>query len=295
MSDLAATLRVLEPYPGIFTYYDGRIDGKRLHSEGPNWLDDGAFSLGTASYAIVDGAEALVYDTHMSLDHARAIRAHLTGRGVTQIRVVLSHWHNDHVAGNAVFADCEIIALRLTADLLQSHRDELATQPPAISPLVMPNRLFEHELHLTVGQRQVELHHFQIHSADGNVMWLPDQHILLAGDTVEDTVTYICEPEEAGRHLRELDRLGHWPIDRILPNHGDLDRIAAGGYDQSLIGATKAYLRRLLDVRGTGEELLSLREFVAPELASGAIIYFAPYEVVHAQNMSLLRAATLKE
>ena len=77
MSKMTETLSILEPYPGIFAYYDGRIEGKRLHAEGPNWLDDGAYSLGVASYAIVDGDDALVYDTHISLAHATAIRAHL--------------------------------------------------------------------------------------------------------------------------------------------------------------------------------------------------------------------------
>ena len=37
----------------------------------PNWVDQGALSLGIASYAIVDGGEALVYDTHVSVEHAR--------------------------------------------------------------------------------------------------------------------------------------------------------------------------------------------------------------------------------
>jgi glyoxylase-like metal-dependent hydrolase (beta-lactamase superfamily II) len=42
--------------------------------------------------------------------------------------VVLSHWHDDHVAGNEVFADCEIIALRLTAEALSEHRTAIILQ-----------------------------------------------------------------------------------------------------------------------------------------------------------------------
>ena len=146
------TLRILEPHPGLFAYYDGRVAGKRLHSPAPNWLDDGAYALGVASYALVDGREALIYDTHISLDHARAIRAHLEGLGATSLRVALSHWHDDHIAGNAVFADCEIIALQRTAEALAAHRDEIEGADPPIAPLVMPNRLFEDRLDLTVGR-----------------------------------------------------------------------------------------------------------------------------------------------
>jgi glyoxylase-like metal-dependent hydrolase (beta-lactamase superfamily II) len=284
---MTATLRILQPYPGLFAYYDGRVEGRRLHSQDPNWLDDGAYALGIASYAVVDGHEALVYDTHVSLPHARAIRAHLEGLGCTAIRVVLSHWHDDHVAGNEAFADCEIIALRKTADLLAANRVRLETADPPIAPLVMPTRLFEGELDLTVGRRPVILRHFDIHSADGNVLWLPDIAVLLAGDTVEDTITYVSEAENTPIHIRELDRLrASWPIRRILPNHGAPDRIAAGGYDTCLIDANQRYLQRL--ALASRDEALA--HVIAEDVASGAVSYFPPYEAVHRENIAAMRA-----
>lgn len=290
MPDLSATLVILTPAPGIFAYYDGRIAGKRLHSEGENWLDDGAYALGVATYAIVEGPEAVVYDTHISLDHARAIRRHLESLGVTDIRVVLSHWHTDHVAGNEVFADCEIIANPLTAEALEVNRAKLEADDPPIKPLVMPNRLFTDRLVLTLGPRTVELLQFDIHSADGTVLWLPDEGLLLAGDTVEDTVTYISEPEHTATHIRELDRLLTLPIRRILPNHGDPEVIKSGGYGTGLIEANRDYLQRLLDdVSDTDLDTLTLAQFVATDVAAGRIGYFEPYEAVHRQNIAAMR------
>ncbi len=134
MINLAATMSVLEPHPGLFAYYDGRIAGKRLHGDHDNWLDDGAYKLGIATYALVADKEAIVYDTHTSLDHARAVRDHLESLGVSRITVVLSHWHTDHIAGNAVFADCEIIANRLTAAAMETNRSKLENGDPPISP-----------------------------------------------------------------------------------------------------------------------------------------------------------------
>ena len=285
------TLRILEPYPGIFAYYDGRIEGKRLHCEGPNWLDDGAYALGVASYAIVDAGEAVVYDTHISLAHAAAIRSHLETLGIRSIRVVLSHWHKDHVAGNAVFADCEIVALSLTAEALARNRSRIEAADPPIAPLIMPNTLFDERLDLTVGARRIELHHFDIHSADGNVIWLPENRLLLAGDTVEDSITYIAEPAFIPTHIRELKRLQSLPIARILPSHGDPGRIAAGGYETSLIDANRRYLERLTgQTEAPRSEVPSLRDFIAPEIASGAVLYFEPYETVHQQNCAALAA-----
>jgi cyclase len=287
MSSTTATMRILEPYPGIYAYYDGRIAGKRLHSEARNWVDDGAYSLGIASYAIVAGAHALVYDTHMTLDHARAIRDHLERLGVTRFEVVLSHWHTDHIAGNEVFADCPIIALEKTAQAMADNRGTLEGGDPPIKPVIMPTHTFESRSDLAIGERQVELHHFDIHSHDGCVLWLPGEGILFAGDTLEDTVTYISEPEHIETHVAELDRMATWPIKRILPNHGDPGRIAAGGYDKSLIAANCDYLERLIDPEEASRaRTQSLEQFVARDIASGAVLYFAPYETVHRENVA---------
>jgi glyoxylase-like metal-dependent hydrolase (beta-lactamase superfamily II) len=289
---LAETMRIHEPYPGVFAYYDGRIPGKRLHSDKPNWLDDGAYSLGVASYAIVSGKEALVYDTHISFDHARAIRSHLSGLGVTRIQVVLSHWHTDHVAGNAGFIDCPILSNKLTRNTLIEKRKVLVAKDPPINPVVMPTETFEGEITLAVGDLTVKLMQFDIHSADGTVLLLPHLGVLLAGDTLEDTVTYISEPEHTTRHIAELDRLAKVDFTRILPNHGDEQVIASGGYPPSLVTATRDYLSRLLARLDDPElDIESLESFIAPELAAGTLTYFGPYEAVHSQNIAVLRGA----
>ena len=252
---LGATMRVLEPAPGVLGFYDGRIPGLRVYSDEPNWLDDGAYELGICTYAIVDGTEALVYDTHISVDHARLIRQRLEEAGVRHIRVVLSHWHDDHVAGNAVFADCEIIANRLTAELLETNRETIERADPPIRPLVMPNRLFEGSLTLRIGVTQVELRQMDIHSQDGTVMLLPDCGLLFAGDTLEDPITYVAEPERLAAHVRDLERLAALPFAHILPDHGDPEIIATGRLrrradrgDPALCGAADA----LSDAAGPG-------------------------------------------
>ncbi len=286
-----STLRILEPARGVFAYYDGRVPGARLHSVMENWLDDGAYSLGIASYAIVEGSEAVVFDSHISLDHARAVRQHLEGRGVSRFTLVLSHWHDDHVAGNAVFADGPIISHRLTRDALAANREKLENGDPPIRPLVMPTETFEGGLTLTVGGRIVEALHFEIHSADGVVLHVPDASVLLAGDVVEDTVTYISEADFTPTHIAELNRLATLPVRSILPAHGAAERIAAGGYDAGLIAANHSYLMRLL--AGEGRDGAPLSRFVADDVEAGRIGYFEPYEAVQRANLKALAAVGL--
>jgi cyclase len=289
---LGSTMRVLQPAPNLLAFYDGRIEGVRAWSAEPNWLDDGAFSLGTCTYAVFDGPEAIVYDTHISPAHARIIRDSLESRGISSIRVVLSHWHADHVAGNAVFEDCGIIANRLTGAILAEQRDAMETGTPPVNPLVGPNRLFETSLRLQVESIPVELHQFDIHSRDGTVLLLPGLRLLLAGDTLEDPITFVAEPDRLARHIRELEGLSRWPIERILPDHGCPEVIAAGGFKKSLIDANRRYLEKLLRCRD--EPALArqdLRSFVAEDLSQGTIRFFGAYEAVHRNNVQKVLAA----
>ena len=282
-------MRVLRPADGVLAFYDGRVEGHRF-AEGKNWVDEGAIELGIASFAIVDGDEALVYDTHVSVEHARFIRGALEDHGIRRFTVVLSHWHLDHVAGTAAFDDCEVIANERTEEHLAEHREaiEAGTDwgPPAIDPLVMPTLTFAGELRLEVGEVPVELIHVDIHSDDATVLWLPEADLLLAGDTMEDTVTYVVEPGGFDAHLADLDRLERLEPDRILPNHGDPDQIAAGGYSRGLIRATQQYIRALQRLPGNPElRDTPLRELIAGPLAAGWVKYYEGYEAVHRENV----------
>jgi cyclase len=282
-------MRVLHPADGILGFYAGRDDGYRFAEE-PNWVDRGALELGVASFALVSAGEALVYDTHVSVAHARAIRETLAARGVHTFTVVLSHWHLDHIAGNAAFADAEIIANARTAEHLRRFQTEIEAGtlegPPAITPLILPHRIFRDRLPLTIGGIQVELIQCDIHSDDATVLWLPERRLLLAGDTLEDPITYVSEPEHLATHLAELDRLAQLAPERILPNHGDPDAIASGGYTVGLIDAARQYIALLLRAREEPEPReMSLREAIAAPLAAGWVRYFAPYEAVHRKNL----------
>jgi glyoxylase-like metal-dependent hydrolase (beta-lactamase superfamily II) len=282
-------MRVLRPDENILAFYDGRIEGYRF-AEGSNWVDEGALSLGIASYAIVDDGEALVYDTHVSVDRARFIRQALEERGVSKFTVVLSHWHLDHVAGTEAFRDCEVIASARTAQLLTGNRAAIENGslegPPWIDPLILPTRTFAGRERLDLGATEVDLIQVNIHSDDATVIWLPQQRLLLCGDTMEDTITYVDEPEAFEAHLADLERLWELGPDRILPSHGDPDVIAAGGYPRELIRATQQYIEVLKRCRDEPHlRDAPLRELIAGPLEAGWVRYFPPYDAVHRENL----------
>jgi glyoxylase-like metal-dependent hydrolase (beta-lactamase superfamily II) len=141
-------------------------------------------------------------------------------------------------------------------------------------------------MQLALGGLQIELIQTNIHSDDATVIWLPDGKLLLCGDTMEDTVTYVDEPEAFDAHLANLAKLRELAPRRILPNHGDPDVIAAGGYTSDLIGATEQYIRVLQRCRTEpGLRNVGLRELLAGPLDAGTLNYFPPYEAVHRRNV----------
>lgn len=297
-NDLLKHLRILEPHPGILAFYDGRVEGHRF-SDGPNWVDEGALSLGIASYAIVSGEYALVYDTHVSVPHARFIRDTLTARGVTNVTVVLSHWHLDHVAGTEVFADSPVIANHKTFTHLRDNQSAIEAGThhglPTITPLVLPDRMFSGSMTLNIGRIAVELIEANIHSDDATVIWIPERGILLAGDTMEDTVTYVGEPAQFDTHLADLDRLAALDPAFILPNHGDPDIIASGGYDAGLIKAQQQYIRILKRCR-SDEALRAqpLEQLIAGPLSRGWVNMYEPYRAIHTQNLERVLKADMQ-
>lgn len=288
-TDLAAHLRVFEPHPGVFAFYDGREDGYRF-AEGPNWVDDGALSLGIASYAVLRGDHALVYDTHVTVAHALSVRAALEAKGARRFTVVLSHWHLDHVAGTAAFAEAEVISNAKTDAHLRANFAAITAGTsagmPVIDPLILPSRVFSGQMVLWIGDLEVHLIEANIHSDDATVLWLPRDRILLAGDTVEDCVTYVGEPEHFATHLVDIDRLAALDPMFVLPNHGAADRIAVGGYDARILPAMQGYVAWLMGLRDApGLAEVPLREVIAEDLASGALEWFEPYVAIHQQNV----------
>ncbi len=293
----APAIHVLEPAPGVLAFYAGR-DGSRF-AAAPNWVDEGAIGLGIASYALLAGEEAIVYDTGISVEWGRFVVAALERRGARRLTVVLSHWHLDHVAGTEAFPGCQVLANERTAAHLARQREAIEAGelegPPAIAPLVLPTRAFNGRERLTLGageaELEVELLALDIHSDDATVLWLPRRRLLLCGDTMEDTVTFVDEPSRLGAHLRDLERLRRLRPAAILPNHGDPEAIAAGGYPPALIDATESYVRFLQAAAADPAAAdRPLRELL-PDLAGAeALRYFEPYEAVHRHNLATVAA-----
>ena len=292
----AANIRVFEINDHLTAFYAGRPLPAQ-HPEGTwNWADYGALDVGVATYAIHSGDRALVYDAFTSVELAGWVRDYLTKAGIKHFTLVNSHWHLDHTGGNAVYADCDRIATEGTIRQLNANRAAIESGslwgPPAITPLVVPNIGITSETSFHVGDTKVELRPVKIHSDDGLVVYLPDDRFLLAGDTLEDTVTFIAEPEHVVDHYKNMQKMKQWEIDRIFPNHGNPDVISAGGYRTTLIDATLSYLRKVI-LRSHDPDYASgtLEDYVGASVKKGWVSIWWAYRQPHQDNLKQVATA----
>lgn len=289
-------MRVIKINDYLTAFYDGR-PAEALSPAGPqNWADYGALNVGVATYVIHRGEQALVYDSFPYAAQARWVRDYLTRTGVKHVTLVNSHWHLDHVGGNGVYADADRIATQRSVDKLTAEKASIESGKewglPAILPLVIPNVGIESLTHCHVGDVEVELRPVNIHSEDGLVIYLPKDRILLAGDTLEDTVTFIAEPENVVSHYQNMRKLKEWNIDRIFPNHGNPDVIAHGGYQSTLIDATLSYLRQVI-TRAHDPDYLkgTLEEYVGDSVKKGWVSIWWAYHEAHETNLKVVATA----
>jgi cyclase len=289
-------MRVFQINDHLISFYVGRPAQAPRPSDTSNWADYGAMDVGVATYVIHRGDHALVYDAFPSTETARWVREYLTKAGIKHFTLVNSHWHLDHVGGNAVYADADRIATDETIQLLTAKREtiEAGTEwgPPTIKPLVVPNIGITADTSYYVGDIRVELRPVKIHSDDGLVIYLPADRILLAGDTLEDTVTFISEPEHVVEHYKNMLKLKQWNIDRIFPNHGNPDVISNGGYRTTLIDATLNYLREVI-LRSHDPAYTSgtLEDYVDDSVKKGWVSIWWAYRQPHQDNLSKVSEA----
>jgi glyoxylase-like metal-dependent hydrolase (beta-lactamase superfamily II) len=139
---------------------------------GLHWVTDGAYS----TMFLVGSEGVIACDAPPTLGHnyLDAI-AEVTDKPVKYL--VYSHEHVDHIAGARIFpAGTEIVAHRLTADLLASRRD--ANRP-------LPTKVFEESLTLSLGDQSLELRYHGInHSLDNIFIFAPRQKTLMLIDVV---------------------------------------------------------------------------------------------------------------
>jgi glyoxylase-like metal-dependent hydrolase (beta-lactamase superfamily II) len=200
-------------------------------------LAAGAYAFtaeGDPNSGVVVGDDcALVFDAQAT--PRQAGRVIEQARRVTRLPiryVVLSHYHAVRTLGASAYAAHEVIASRLTYDLLiergeQDWKSEVGRFPrlfedaASIPGLTWPTITFETSLTLFLGRRRVDLIHLgHGHTAGDVVLWLPEDRVMFAGDLVEHGATPYCGDAHLRDWPRTLDKIATMAPAKLLPGRG---------------------------------------------------------------------------
>ena len=201
-------------------------------------LGEGAYAYtaeGDPNTGVIIGDEGvMVIDTqatpHMAQDVVRRLRE-VTDKPVKY--VLLTHYHAVRVLGAAAYQAENIIASRLTHEMIvergqQDWKSEFERFPrlfeghETIPGLTWPDIVFDGRLTVDLGNCPVEIWSpGKGHTQGDTIAWLPDQKILYSGDLVEFGAT----PYTGDAHLTDwpatLDALRALQPEKLVPGRGD--------------------------------------------------------------------------
>jgi glyoxylase-like metal-dependent hydrolase (beta-lactamase superfamily II) len=201
------------------------------------------------------GEEAFVVDSPVLPDELDVLPAVLEQTGFPFTGLLATHGDFDHLLGRMAFPGAalgvaETTAARLTAEPGEAARELRAFDSEWYVRRERPLSLGQVQAlpvpgHLSVGDRDMELHPADGHTADGMALWLPWARVLVAGDYLSPVeIPMLGEDGSRDAYLATLRRLE--PLveqaDVVIPGHGEpLDQVRA----LAILREDRAYLEAL--------------------------------------------------
>jgi cyclase len=230
------------------------------------YADTETVGLGNSGVVLLDD-RTIVVDAQYAAP-ARTLRSNIekiSARRITHL--LLTHSHSDHVFGNEVFQDCEIVAhesLRTRMEELsrttwskESLQQQVATlketNPDRAARfenvhLVLPTKTFQDKFQLGEGTFKVEMIHTGGHTADSSIVYYPHEGMVFAGDSIFSGIyPYGADPTaDPDLWIEALNRIRSLSPKAIVPGHGPICGIDEVDKYVSYISETKSVMLKLI-------------------------------------------------
>lgn len=168
---------------------------------------------------------AAVIDTLLCPEDMAPLQVHLARHG-RPIIVVNTHADWDHFWGNAAFPGTLIVGHRLCRERILSPEttaiEQLKAEDPARyanAALIAPDLTFETSMCIDLGGLTLELHHLPGHTPDCLLSYVPERHLLYAGDCAEDPFPLLYSGPLDG-WIAGLRDWAARDVETVVPAHG---------------------------------------------------------------------------
>ena len=214
-------------------------------------------SVGNAGFVVgTDGV--LVVDAFMTPEGAEELLASIRALTKAPIRwVVNTHYHLDHVGGDAVFARQGAVLLAhenvrawVRTENLKWRKEIKPEERAMLALLPLPDVTYRGGMTLWPGAREAVIRTPTGHTGGDSIVFLPAADVVFAGDLFgNETVPNLIDADTK-EWIRTLDGfLAEHPASRFVPGHGEVGRA--------------------LDVRFFRDYLVGLRTTVDKAIAEG--------------------------
>jgi glyoxylase-like metal-dependent hydrolase (beta-lactamase superfamily II) len=209
----------------------------------------------TTCTVVRSGEEAFVVDSPVLPDELDVLPAILDQAGFPFGGLLVTHGDWDHLLGRLAFEGAPIGCAETTAARLTGEPGDAARKLRAFDGEFYVRRERPLSLgqvqalpvpgHVGIGERELEVHPADGHTADGMAVWVPWARVLICGDYLSPVeIPMVSETGSASAYLATLDRLE--PLveqaDHVVPGHGEpIDGTRAA----AILREDRAYLQAL--------------------------------------------------
>jgi cyclase len=251
----------------------------------------GLYAQVTAGAVLTSGG-AVIIDTLPFPSETQQIADFVAKRSSNGIPyVILTHYHADHTYGAYLFRNAQIVSHSLCRDWITRHGqtslDEARAQTSELADarLRVPDIVFEgNEMTLRMGNKTLQLLHSPGHTQDSIVVYVKEDRILFAADTVMP-VPYIVDGDPAA-FVESLKMIRALSLENVVQGHGE---VVLRGEINETIDSSVRYLEtiqtKVSKAIGTDKPREAMREISIESCGKSRIPLNGLVQQLHASNL----------
>lgn len=232
------------------------------------------FVIGDDGVAVIDASMSVDADGNLGTETAQQTLAAIRTITKLPVRFVINtHYHLDHVGGNAVFVDAGAIVLAHRNVRRWIHSEHLRllnkdTKPQTrafMEALLSPTVTYDQSVDLHLGSRTIRVQSFPGHTGGDSVVLIPDAKIVFTGDLFWRDIVPTLVDASTKPLIDTLDTIAkNEPDATFVPGHGEV----GNAKDVASFREYLVTLRTLVsDAQAVGKSGEALADAVMPGLS----------------------------
>jgi cyclase len=193
-------------------------------------------SAGSNAGFVIGDDGVVVIDTFQDAAAARQLLAEIPKLTKLPVKfVVNTHYHLDHVTGNAVFAQAGAVIIAQKNVRGWIHTENLKFFGAGIKPeqkawvdgLLGPNLVYDSAIELFLGSRRVVVRYFLGHTGGDSVVSVPDANVYFCGDLFwNKSLPNLIDASTEKWIASDLKMADEGPRATFVPGHGEVGAVA---------------------------------------------------------------------